>query len=288
MTFLKSILTLFWIKKIIKADLHIHTCCSDGKFSVSEVIDFAYNNNIQVLSITDHDCIYDVELAIKKCNQVGIKLIRGIEFSTDFDGHEIHILGYGINYNNQELNSTLHNQAQRRIFRLNKIIDNLNSLGFKLDYSEFTDTFSESKAFGRMHIAEILKKKKYVKSIREAFNKLIGDNCIADVKKENYSTYEIVKLIRKLKGISVVAHPEKNSVKEKLNDLLKLGINGIEVIHPSHTIKEVKSLSDYAEKNGLIKTGGSDFHGIINSEIKNIGKFFINLDSDFLLQYCIN
>lgn len=217
-----------------------------------------------------------------------MKFIPGIEFSTDFDGKEIHIIGYGIDYNNKELKKIINEQNTRRVIRFKKVIQKLNSLGFKIDISELDDLFSESKAPGRMHIAEMLKRKKYVKSIGEAFNKYIGDACIANVKKENYSTAEIIKLIKKINGIAVIAHPEKNSLKGKLSEVIQLGVEGIEIVHPSHNKKTIEFYDKFADTYALIKTGGSDFHGNSNFELKNLGKYVINLNTNFFEKYFLN
>lgn len=227
-------------------------------------------------------------MAIERCSHYGIKFIAGIEFSTDLNGCEIHILGYGIDYKKLELKKLLNQQYERRISRFKELLNNLDTIGFELDYTELLETFSQAKTLGRMHIAEMLKRKKYVKSIAEAFNKYIGDNGIAYVKKINYTTKEIINLIKRMKGISVLAHPEENSAKDKLQELIKLGIDGIEVIHPSHTKTKIDFYSRCANMYGLIKTGGSDFHGISNYEVKNLGKYYINIDSNYFEKFYLN
>lgn len=227
-------------------------------------------------------------MAIERCSYYGIKFIAGIEFSTDLDGCEIHILGYGIDYNKLELKKLLNQQYNRRLWRLKELLNNLNTIGFKIDYTELLETFSKARTLGRMHIAEMLKRKKYVKSIGEAFNKYIGDNGIANVKKINYTTKEIIHLIKRLNGISVLAHPEENSAKDKLQELIKLGIDGIEVIHPSHTKTKIDFYTRYADMYGLVKTGGSDFHGISNYEAKNLGKYYIDIESNCFEKFYLN
>ncbi|MCX7832898.1 MAG: PHP domain-containing protein [Ignavibacteria bacterium] len=275
-------------EKNIKADLHIHTDYSDGKYSILDVINFAHLQKIKIVSVTDHDCICGIDIAVEHCNKLGIKFIPGIEFSTDFNGNEIHILGYGIDYENEDLKVVLETQNEKRLTRFKNIITNLNSIGFKIEFSEFLDSFPSSKALGRMHIAEMMKRKKYVKSIAEAFYKYIGDFGIANERKINYSTMEIIELIRRINGISILAHPEKNSAKESIKDLIKLGVDGIEIIHPSHNKSKVEYYRNYADSFRLLKTGGSDFHGTSNQEIKNFGKYYIEIDYDIFEKFFIN
>lgn len=263
---------------IEKADLHLHTEYSDGKFNVRQILQLIEDKQIRLFSITDHDTIesiYDLEELSKDKK---LNYIPGIEFSSEYDGREIHILGYNIDYESDEFKTQIENFQKNRIDRILKMIEKLNYLGLKFHPDEFFKFFGNTKSIGRPHIAEYIHKLGYVKTYREAFYRYIGDYRVAFYKKNSPDTLEIIKLIRKIGGISVLAHPGKSFLWKNVDVLLKAGMDGIEIYHPTHKSDKARKFENFAIKNNLIMTGGSDFHGLTEDETGNVGKIFIDIE----------
>lgn len=261
-----------------KADLHLHTHYSDGKYSVKQLLDLIKEKDIKLFSITDHDTIesiYELE-EISKTEE--LNYIPGIEFSTDYDGREIHILGYNIDYESVAFRSHIENFRKNRIDRILKIIEKLNYLGLKFQPEEFFKYYGETKSIGRPHIAEYIHKLGYVKSYHEAFHKYIGDFRVAFFKKHSPDTLSVLNLIKEIGGVSFLAHPGKNFLWSKIDSLVNAGLDGIEVYNPVHKSDKARKFERFAEENNLMITGGSDFHGLSENEVNNVGKIFIDIE----------
>ncbi|MEJ5305283.1 MAG: PHP domain-containing protein [Ignavibacteria bacterium] len=260
----------------IEADLHLHSNYSDGKHSIAEVIEFAVEKRLKVISITDHDTIDGVNEACILAEAKGIQNIPGVEVSSEIDGQEIHILGYFINIHNPDLKFYLQKFKEERLKRAEKILSNLKKLGVNLTVDEVLQ-FSESKPITRPHIAFALIKKKIVKSYYEAFQKYLGDYSDAYEKKHHSSPQVVIELIKSSGGLSFLAHPY-NLSDGKLLELIKLGFDGIEVYHPTIKKSRQEFLHKFALQYSLLESGGSDFHGGLKNDYSNFGKFGLYLN----------
>ncbi len=248
-------------------DLHIHTTSSDGKYTPEEVIRNAASRGIKVISIADHDTVdaYSGGKVYDIAKEAGIELVAGIEFSCFMDSRSVHILGYFIDTDSEELKKAIDVQKNERIIRMEKMVKNLHEMGMtKVDYDEILKTAGSS--VGRPHLARHLMNKGYCKDFTEAFEKYIGEGKPAYVKRESLTPCDMVSLIHKIGGISVVAHPKLIEDDSRLTNLISCGIDGIEVVCPSHTRSDEYRYSRFADENDLIKTGGSDFHGSNSNE----------------------
>ena len=256
-------------------DLHIHSNFSDGKLNPQEIIELAKKNYFSTISITDHDNLGAIGPAIEYGKRRGVEIIPGIEFSTDLNGREIHILGYFIDHNNRKLLDFVKTMRKSRVERLKVMIEKLNRMNIKIELSDVTELFPPDISFGRPHLAIAMIIKKAVKNYFEAFIKYIGDGKPACIKKKNPSALKIMKLINEMGGLSVLAHPGKYINDEGLFTLINEGLDGIEIIHPSHTSALRKHYSSIASQYFLLESGGSDFHGIVQSDFQNFGKYYV-------------
>ncbi|MBU1100962.1 MAG: PHP domain-containing protein [Bacteroidetes bacterium] len=255
------------------ADLHIHTYHSDGIHSPKEVVDKACEQGIDIISITDHDSINALPEAIEYGQQKGIEVIPGVEISTDIHNSEVHLLGYFINYNDREFNKYLTFFRDERFHRAKRIIRKLQNLGINIGMDDVLKHASLS-ALGRPHIAKALIEQGYVENYYDAFDKYLGDNGPAFERKIHVSVQSAVKLIGDAGGLAFVAHP--NKMKEHLLlDLIDAGIDGIEVVHPSHQEHQVKFYNGIVSEYCLLGSGGSDFHGGLKNDYENLGKHVI-------------
>jgi len=262
---------------INKADLHTHTNFSDGMFSPEELILKAKNAGLKYLAITDHDNVDAVEEAINFAGGQGIELIPGAEISAEHNGKETHILAYFIDYKNEELLEYLKGFRKERLKRAEKIVVKLNELGIPLKLDDVLSKVKGNASIGRPHIAIALVEANLVNNYFDSFNRLIGDDKPAYVKKPNISAKEAIKLINRCGGLSFIAHPGKNlRDSNTLFELIEFGIDGIEVIHPSHTEYDTAYFQDIASQYFLLESGGSDFHGGRINDESILGKYFIN------------
>lgn len=262
-------------KEKIKVDLHMHTSFSDGKLSPKQLINQALKAGLSIISITDHDNVNGLEEAIQYGDRVGVKVIPGVELSTGLFEREVHILGYFIDYKNEKLLKFLTALRYARINRLHEMISKLNDLGSKITMESITADLSDDISVGRPHVAKALVNEGFVKTRAEAFMKYIGDNKPAFVKKPVPNAKEAIELISSIGGLSFVAHPGKIVRGELLDELLSYGLDGIEIIHPSHGREDIEYFSSIASQNFMLVSGGSDFHGITDREYGNMGNYVL-------------
>ena len=245
----------------ITNDLHLHTSISDGNITPNDLIIKISKTDINCISITDHD----ITEAIDECKEISIEknitVIPGVEISTSFQKNDIHILGYFIDYKNIELQSSLGTLRNSRKKSILKTISILQDNGFEISEKEVTDISKGT--IGRPHIAQILKSKGYFNSTTEAFEKILTNKKIVNIKRKKIDTLHSINLINQAGGIAVLAHPRSIKDLEKVIPIfVENGLGGIEVFSEKHKNETLNYLKNISEKYNLVATGGSDYHGI--------------------------
>ena len=255
----------------LKTDLHTHTYHSDGFYAPENLVTKAHKRGIEVLSITDHDSMNGISEAIEIAKKFGIEIVPGVEISSDIRDTEVHILGYFVDPNNKELEHYLNFFREERHKRALRIVKKLNILGLNITIDDVL-VFAKNSAIGRPHIAQALLAKGQVKSFFEAFYKYIGNHAPAYERKVHLSPQSAFKIINDAGGLSFIAHP--GDIPEILiKELIDAGVDGIEVIHPSHSPAQVKFYRGIVNQYFLLESGGSDFHGGKREDDENLGKF---------------
>jgi predicted metal-dependent phosphoesterase TrpH len=255
------------------ADLHVHTNISDGTFSPEKVVEYARLQGLDVIGITDHDSCAGINPAIRAAEGTGLEIIPGVELTAEINDYEAHILGYFIDWQDKLFNKKLEELCVVREKRAKEMLNRLKDQGINLEYSDLLEMAgSVPGSVGRLHIANLLYKKGKVSSLKAAFEKYIGANSPAYVKKFKLSPKEAVDMIRSVGGVAVLAHPKTLNISSKsLKDLLVIlkpeGLSGIEVYHSDHKARDSKALKEIAEELGLLITGGSDCHGLGKKEV---------------------
>lgn len=243
------------------ADLHVHTCFSDGIYSPEEVLRKAKEAGLSAVGICDHDSVKGIEEAIELEDRYGVEIIPGIEMSTELHNQEIHILGYLFDWMNSHFRALLKTIQEVRFWRAELIITKLQDLGLNLDFDEVKREAS-SESIGRPHIARLMVKKGYVATQDEAFEKYLRAGAPAYVGKYEMLPEDAITKIKEMRGIPVLAHPKFSVLpSEEFERLVKLGLRGVEVYHSRQTLEESDSYLEMARKYGLLITGGSDSHG---------------------------
>ena len=251
---------------MLKADLHIHTTASDGLMSPKEVVRWASLKRLAAIGITDHDTVNGIGPAEEASSEYGIELVPGIELSTLYEEEEIHILGYYIDYHAAWFLNTLEKIQNSRYERAKNIVGKLNRLDIDITLEQ-VKSIADDGTIGRPHIARAMIDKGYINNIKEAFKSYIGKGCPAYVERYKLSCGEAIDIIKRLGGISVLAHPGLIRNKAHIGNIIDLGIDGIEVYHSKHDDDTVRYALAIATSRKLLITGGSDCHGMkVNNE----------------------
>lgn len=249
----------------MKADLHIHTTASDGRYTPTEILRQAREAGLRYIAITDHDTVDGLLLLEQQgslATEDGLTLICGIEFSTDLPDHEVHILGYHIDIHQPELREQLTLLTQSRRTRTRRIVEKLVALGFNITYQEVLDIAGAATSIGRAQISKTLVAKGYFSTVGDVFEKLLAKGGPAYVPHDKLSPAGVIALIRKAGGIAVLAHPGLVGDDQVVLEVIQTGIDGLEVYHPRHDAKQTEQYLELARRHRLLVTGGSDFHGI--------------------------
>ncbi|KYC44348.1 MAG: DNA polymerase III PolC [Candidatus Methanofastidiosum methylothiophilum] len=246
----------------MKVDLHVHTTASDGLLSPKDIIVKAKENGINTLAIADHDTIDGISEGMKAANEKGIKLIPALEISAKHE-KQIHMLGYFIDYTDLKFQSFVNKLKNSREDRNQKMLKKLGKFGFEITMEELKANAEGN--IGRPHIADIMVKKGYVSTFPEAFEKYIGNDKPCYVPKERPDIRKAIEIIRKYKGVPVLAHPKYTFLEgEELENFIAylsdIGLGGLEVYYSKHNKEEEACYLKLAKKYSLIPTAGSDYH----------------------------
>lgn len=252
-------------------DMHTHTNYSDGELSPNELIELAINKNIGILAITDHDTIEGIKKVNRNENiivQSGIEIINGIELTAKVNKGRMHILGYGIDLNNETLNKKMIDLKDNSINSILSIMEQIKKdYGIRFGYEDIKALVNANHNLGRPDLAKLCIKYGYASTVNEAFEKYLIEAHNKTRKNNKGIQYqECLELITNSDGIPVLAHPKSLELREKeflilLKDMINYGLKGIEVYHSSHTKEEMNYYLQIANKYNLLISGGSDFHG---------------------------
>lgn len=245
----------------MKADLHLHTTASDGRLEPSKLVSLAARVGLDVIAVTDHDSVGGVAPAIAAAKAYpSLTVIPGVELSADVPRGEVHVLGYFIDYRDNNLTSTLDGLRDSRQGRALRMIAKLRDMGMEIQWQSVLE-LAQGGSVGRPHIAQALLGAGYVTSLAEAFDKYIGRNGPAYAEREKMTPAESVKLITSARGLPVLAHPADIEDLDKLiSELLKAGLVGMEVYYTKYNPKVIKRLLKIAQHYKIVTTGGTDYH----------------------------
>ena len=248
-------------------DLHLHTTASDGRLSPTELVQLVADKGLQQVSISDHDSTEGLAEAFLAAQQfTDLRIIPGIELSTDIPGDEIHMLGYFIQYEDEEFQLSLEEFRRGRVDRAREMVERLASLGVQLEWDRVQEIAGDG-SVGRPHIALAMVEKGYCKEPKDAFPEYLGRNGLAYVQRTKMTPEEAVQLLLKVGGVPVLAHPAYLSELEaRLAELKAAGLIGMEVYYSKFDPDTIKHLQDLASQYDLIPSGGSDYHGLGNAD----------------------
>ncbi len=255
-------------------DLHTHSTASDGSMSPVELIRHAKASGLAAVALTDHDTVDGIPQAIEEGRSLGIEVVAGVEISVDYSP-EMHMLGYFFSDAYRNVEPLLERLRKSREERNPKIVEKLKGLGFDISLDDVKNE-SKGKVVARPHIASVLLKKGYVRSIQEAFEKYISSGKPAYADRDKLTPEEGIKGILKAGGIPVMAHPiylglTLDKLDKLVGELADKGLKGIEAYYVDNSKDYTGNLLRIAIKHNILPTGGSDFHGSFKPDIA-IGK----------------
>ena len=247
-------------------DLHMHSTASDGTLTPTELVEEAKKVGLKVMALTDHDTVDGVLEAKKRAVELGIEFICGIEFSTEYNGGEVHILGYFLDETNPLLIELLSKLKNERVERTKKILKKLEKYKCFLTMEDLQKEV-KGDLISRSHIANAMMAKGFVYSKAEAFKIYLRTGGLASEPKKELNALEAVKFIKSIGGLASLAHPKLTGLGdgtlEKLVIILKeQGLDALEVYYPEQNFRETENYKKLCDKHGLLCTGGSDFHGM--------------------------
>ena len=264
----------------MRIDLHIHTTYSDGEYTPLEILQLCNQRRVKIISITDHNNIEGAKEAIRLNPYHDIQVVSGIEFSARYDkkGGQLHILGYDIDLENEQLNSITKEMMKDSIRRVESLVFELKKeFGLTFSDKDISEMLSSYGNIGRPEVAKLCVKYGYTSSVDEAFKRYfepVNDKLV----KKNISLTgkECIELIIQAGGIPCLAHPillKKNlkDIKDYIKFLVTYGLQGVEVYHSLHTEEFSKELLKIVDEYGLVYSVGSDYHGPIVTPNYEIG-----------------
>jgi predicted metal-dependent phosphoesterase TrpH len=240
-------------------DLHSHSTASDGAATPSALVAAARQAGLGAIAVTDHDTVAGVREAVAAAAGTGVRLVPGVELSAVDASGETHLLGLHL-ADLDALDARLAELRDMRRKRAERIVQRLNALGVRVTMDDVLEQAAGG-AIGRPHVARALIAHGWASDVRSAFDRYLAAGRPAYVPKERLSLADAIGMVHRAGGIAVLAHPGACATTERLKALLALGLDGVEVRHPSHDDAEVSRLLALTERLGLLPSGGSDWHG---------------------------
>lgn len=248
-------------------DLHVHSNFSDGTCTPDEIVDLAVKKGLSAFALTDHDSVGGVEAAIAACEakNAPLQVIPGIEISSDYEGHDIHIVGLFVDYHNEELIEKTRLFVERRENRNTEMCEKLQAAGIPITM-EALIAGNPDMVITRAHFAKFLISNNIVKDVKEAFAVYLGEDTPYFVPRAMMKSVDGIKLILQAGGIPILAHPmhyklEEDMLRRMIEEFKEAGLVGMEVMYSNHSPEDDVFVAKLAKEYDLLPSGGSDFHG---------------------------
>jgi predicted metal-dependent phosphoesterase TrpH len=249
-------------------DLHTHTTASDGSLTPTELVTQAKGLGLAALAVTDHDTIGGLAEAQAAAARCGLAFLPGVELSVEDAGGRFHLLGYGFHPENQPLSETLKHLRESRAQRNAQMAQRMAELGLPVTMDDVrAEAGEDAQVIARPHFAQALMKKGIVSSVKEAFDRYLSTGKPLYLPKEVLTPADAIRMLHAAGGVAVMAHPglvplAGNALEARVESLARdAGMDGIEVYYSQHSQAETARYLAWAERLGLLVTGGSDFHG---------------------------
>lgn len=240
-------------------DLHMHSTASDGSRTPAEVVRAAKHASLAAIALTDHDTVAGLAEARIVGSELGVRVVNGVELSAVEGDTETHLLGLHLR-DTAVLERGLGELREMRGRRAVRIVELLQSQGVQVTLDDVLLQAGDG-AIGRPHVARALVADGWATDVRDAFDRYLGAGRSAYVAKDQLGMGEAIAMVHAAGGLAILAHPGAGGTRERIEALAALGLDGVEVKHPSHSSQDVARLRAFVDQLGLIPSGGSDWHG---------------------------
>jgi predicted metal-dependent phosphoesterase TrpH len=243
-------------------DLHLHTTASDGRSTPAELVDFAAQAGLAVMSVTDHDTTAAVADVTSLAAGRGIEAVSGIEVTAVLGGRDVHMLGYFYDVADPAFDVFLQTQRQARIARVEAIVAKLAELNMPIDFTAQIDAARRGMgpSLARPHVARAMVAAGHVKDVREAFDLWLSEGRPAYMERSGPSPAAVIAAVHAAGGVVSLAHPGRTRVDHAIPGMVGAGLDAIEVFHSDHDEALRLHYGAMAVEHGLLVTGGTDFH----------------------------
>lgn len=253
-------------------DLHVHSDASDGTLTPAQLVAEAEKAGLSAFALTDHDTTGGIREAMTAAEKAGIELIPGVELSTEYEGIEIHVLGLYIDITDPSLQKHMADFRDSRDNRNVYMLEKLRAEGFDITLEALEKSFPDA-VITRAHIARYLLDKGYIPDIKTAFSEYIGEGCRCYVDRPKVTPMDAVDYILAADGTPVLAHPvmyhmPRPQLKNMIAAMKRHGLAGLEAIYSENTPADEQDYKALARAEGLLISGGSDFHGANKPDIR--------------------
>ena len=251
-------------------DLHTHSIRSDGTLTPSELLDYAVEKGLSALALTDHDTVEGLEElhAHASVTENAPEIVDGIEFSSEYNGKDIHIVGLFIDYSAPDFDKYLEEFRHSRDVRNEKMCRLLrDGLHMDISYEKLLEA-NPGAIITRAHYSKYMMEHGYTSNMKEAFERYIGEDKPFFVSREKITAVDAINLIHKTGGIAVLAHPTLyhmgyDKIHELVSHLKENGLDAMEILYTTFTPSQKRQMKELADEFGLMYSGGSDYHGAI-------------------------
>lgn len=254
-----------------RIDLHTHSTASDGTFTPTELMRAATEAGLSAIALTDHDTLDGLPEARAEADRLGLELVPGCELSVEFGGLSTHLLALFVDQPEGAVAGELDRVMRARSRRNEEMIDKLRTVGVHLHHEDVAR--HADGVIGRPHIAQAMLAAGVVRSFEEAFARFLGRDGLAYTPKEKLSPREAIDAVHADKGLAILAHPyllsqQPRRLEALLTELRAQGLDGVEVYYTEHSDRYTAEVGRLADSLGLLKSGGSDFHGDVKPGVR--------------------
>jgi predicted metal-dependent phosphoesterase TrpH len=240
-------------------DFHLHSTASDGTRAPEEVVRAAIAAGLQAIALTDHDTVAGLAAARAAASGSTLSVIAGVELSAYQGDDETHVLGLHLQ-DVVAMDAMLESFRTARRERGQQMVARLNAAGVKIGFDDVLEV-ARGGAIGRPHVAKALVEHGWARDLRDAFDRYLGYGRPAFLEKRRLSMRDAIAMVHDCGGLAVLAHPGADGSRTRLDALQQLGLDGAEVLHPSHSPDDRRRLLDAVNSLGMVPSGGSDSHG---------------------------
>ena len=254
----------------LRCDLHTHSVFSDGTYTPGEIVAEAKRLGL-IVALTDHNTVAGLPEFMDAAQKCGVTAVPGVELSTEYRGKELHLLGlFVLPEHYAAIERLVKEQHVLKEISNMELVERLNQAGYLIDYAKVKRRNPNGNA-NRAHVAAELLEQGYVTSIREAFDTILGDNGGFYTPPSRLQLMDVIRDLRRIGVLPVLAHPLQELTERELRDLLpnaaEAGLAGLETMHTSYTPEMISLAEKIAAEFSLLSSGGSDFHGSVKPDV---------------------